>query len=230
MSGGPQPELVGNKEPISRRPAGSSGPASFYRRRGKRALDLVLAAGAVTVTLPIQVAVALAVRLRLGSPILFRQARPGMGEHLFTMWKFRTMSDAFGADGRPLPDADRLTTLGRFLRSTSMDELPELYNVLRGDMSLVGPRPLIADYLPRYNADQHRRHEVRPGITGWAQVHGRNNKTWESKFADDVWYVDHCSLRLDAMILMATIVQVLSRSDISAQGHATAPEFGIPQP
>lgn len=165
------------------------------------------------------------VRRRLGSPVFFRQQRPGLGGRPFEMLKFRTMTDEKGADGQLLPDAQRLTPFGRMLRSTSLDELPELWNVLRGDMSLVGPRPLLMEYLPLYSPEQARRHEVRPGITGWAQINGRNAISWEQKFALDVWYVDHPSLLLDLRILWLTARKVLVRDGISAAGEATMPKF-----
>lgn len=165
------------------------------------------------------------VRRKLGSPAFFRQVRPGMHGQPFEMVKFRTMTDARGADGALLPDADRLTPFGRFLRSSSLDELPELWNVLKGEMSLVGPRPLLMEYLPLYSPQQARRHEVRPGITGWAQVNGRNALGWDDKFKLDVWYVDHRSLWLDIKILWLTVKKVLVREGISAAGEATMPRF-----
>ena len=165
------------------------------------------------------------VRRKLGSPAFFRQVRPGLRGKPFEMVKFRTMTDARGADGALLPDADRLTPFGRFLRASSLDELPELWNVLKGDMSLVGPRPLLMEYLPLYSPEQARSHEVRPGITGWAQVNGRNAISWEDKFKLDVWYVDHCSLWLDIKILWLTVKKVLVREGISAAGEATMGKF-----
>ena len=165
------------------------------------------------------------VRRKLGSPAFFRQVRPGMHGQPFEMVKFRTMTDARGADGALLPDADRLTPFGRFLRASSLDELPELWNVLKGEMSLVGPRPLLMEYLPLYSPQQARRHEVRPGITGWAQVNGRNALGWDDKFKLDVWYVDHRSLWLDIKILWLTVKKVLVREGISAAGEATMPRF-----
>ncbi|GAA4358655.1 sugar transferase [Variovorax defluvii] len=165
------------------------------------------------------------VRRRLGGPVFFVQTRPGLHGRPFRMVKFRTMTDARGCDGRLLPDADRLTTFGRFLRSSSLDELPGLWNVLKGDMSLVGPRPLLMEYLPLYTPEQARRHEVRPGITGWAQVNGRNALSWEEKFRLDVWYVEHHSLWLDIRILWLTVCKVLFRDGISAPGEATMPRF-----
>jgi len=191
----------------------------------KRTLDIVASAAALAVLSPVLVGVALGVRWRLGSPVLFRQTRPGLHGRPFEMIKFRTMTDARDASGRPLPDAERLPPFGRFLRSTSLDELPELWNVLRGDMSLVGPRPLLMQYLPLYTPEQAQRHEVRPGVTGWAQVNGRNALSWEEKFALDVWYVENQSLGLDLRILAATVRQVLRRDGISAAGEVTMPAF-----
>ena len=194
----------------------------------KRALDILGAGLGLVVLSPLLVAVALAIRWRMGGPVLFRQVRPGLNGRPFRMLKFRTMRDATDAEGRPLPDAERLTPLGRWLRATSIDELPELWNVLRGDMSLVGPRPLLMDYLPLYSAEQARRHTVRPGLTGWAQVNGRNALTWDQKFALDLWYVDHRSLALDLHILWLTVRKVLAREGISAAGEATMPRFTGP--
>jgi len=191
----------------------------------KRLFDIVAALGASLLLLPVILIVAIAVRLALGSPILFRQTRPGLGGRPFRLLKFRTMLDAADADGKPLSDAERLTRFGRFLRSTSLDELPELWNILRGDMSLVGPRPLLMQYLDRYTPEQARRHDVRPGLTGWAQVNGRNALGWSEKFALDIWYVDNRSFWLDLKILFLTVRQVLGRSGISSEGEATMPEF-----
>lgn len=174
---------------------------------------------------PVMLVVALLIRLTMGSPVLFRQVRPGLYGRPFTMYKFRTMLDIRNERGELLPDELRLTPVGRFLRKTSLDELPELFNVLKGDMSLVGPRPLLMDYLDRYTPEQARRHEVKPGITGWAQVNGRNALTWEEKFKLDVWYVDNWSLWLDIKILFMTLVKVFKREGISADGHVTMPEF-----
>jgi len=193
--------------------------------RIKRAFDITVAAAALLVASPLLPLVAIAVRVNLGSAVLFRQQRPGLHGRPFTMVKFRTMRDAIGRDGRPLPDADRLTTFGKLLRSTSLDELPELWNVLRGEMSLVGPRPLLMEYLDRYTPEQSRRHDVRPGVTGWAQVHGRNALSWEERFRLDVWYVEHRSLRLDLHILLRTITIVLRRTGVSAKGEATMSAF-----
>ena len=191
----------------------------------KRLFDLTAAAlGLLALALPL-LALTLLVRHRLGRPAFFRQTRPGLHGRPFQMVKFRTMTDARGPDGALLPDADRLTPFGRFLRGSSLDELPELWNVLRGDMSLVGPRPLLMEYLPLYTPEQARRHAVRPGITGWAQVNGRNALSWEEKFALDVWYVDHQSLALDISILWRTVRKVLVREGISAAGEATMPRF-----
>lgn len=161
----------------------------------------------------------------MGSPVFFRQTRPGKDGQPFEMLKFRTMRDAIGPDGRPLPDAERMTRLGQKLRSSSLDELPELWNVLKGDMSLVGPRPLLMEYLPLYNEEQSRRHEVKPGVTGWAQINGRNAISWEQKFALDVWYVDSQTLWLDLKVIWLTIWKVLKRDGISAKGEATMPKF-----
>jgi sugar transferase EpsL len=191
----------------------------------KRVLDVVVAAVALVVLSPLLAAVAVAVRLRLGRPVLFVQPRPGLRGTVFPLYKFRTMIDATGPDGERLPDEQRLTRLGRFLRSTSLDELPELVNVLRGDMSLVGPRPLLVQYLELYTPDQARRHDVKPGLTGWAQVNGRNRISWEDKFALDVWYVDHWSLLLDLRILLRTIGNVLTASGVSQEGRATTDYF-----
>jgi lipopolysaccharide/colanic/teichoic acid biosynthesis glycosyltransferase len=191
----------------------------------KRITDIVCASAGLVLLSPVFATTAVLVRRRLGSPVLFRQVRPGLGGRPFQMLKFRTMRDAIGADGRPLPDEQRLTEFGRWLRATSLDELPELWNVLKGDMSLVGPRPLLMEYLPLYSAEQARRHDVRPGITGWAQINGRNAIGWEQKFALDVWYVDHQSLGLDLKILLQTVLKVVRRDGISAQGEATMTVF-----
>jgi len=203
----------------------------FYRRVGKRVLDLAAVVGLAPLWLPLAALVALAVRLALGRPLLFRQLRPGLGGRPFTLLKFRTMTEARDEDGRLLPDDQRLRRFGSFLRRTSLDELPELFNVLRGEMSLVGPRPLLMEYLDRYTPQQARRHEVKPGITGWAQVNGRNALTWEEKFELDVWYVDHMSSWLDVKILAMTVWKVLTGEGVSQPGHATMPQFlgtGVP--
>ena len=191
----------------------------------KRLLDLLAAALALLLLLLPLLALAWQIRRKLGSPVLFRQVRPGLQGRPFTMVKFRTMTDERGPDGALLPDAQRLTPFGRFLRASSLDELPELWNVLRGEMSLVGPRPLLMEYLPLYTPEQARRHEARPGITGWAQVNGRNAISWADKFALDVWYVDHRSLWLDVQILWRTVRKVLVRDGISAAGEATMTKF-----
>jgi len=191
----------------------------------KRLLDIIVAAVGLIVLAPVLLVVALLVRADLGSPVLFRQVRPGLNGDPFRMIKFRTMRDAYDASGNPLSDADRLTAFGKFLRAASLDELPELWNVLTGDMSLVGPRPLLMEYLPRYSAEQYRRHEMRPGITGWAQVNGRNALGWPEKFALDVWYVDNQSLWLDLKILVMTGLKVVMRDGISAEGEATMTKF-----
>jgi len=183
-------------------------------RIAKRLLDVVGASAILLAGLPILIVTALLVRWKLGSPVFFRQLRPGHRGKLFTLYKFRTMRNDTDAEGNPLPDDQRLTRLGRFLRGTSLDELPELWNVLRGDMSLVGPRPLLIEHLPIYTPEQARRHEVKPGITGWAQVHGRDALPWEDKMRLDVWYVDHGSLWLDVRILLRTLAAVFSREGV----------------
>lgn len=189
----------------------------------KRTFDIAVAVVALFVASPLVLLIAISVRLFLGKPVLFRQLRPGLGGRPFTLYKCRTMG--LQSQSGDLSDAQRLTGFGNFLRQTSLDELPELWNVLRGDMSLVGPRPLLMEYLDRYSADQQRRHEVLPGITGWAQVNGRNATTWEERLALDVWYVDHQSFWLDLKILFLTVPQVLKRQDIRSADHATMPEF-----
>jgi len=191
----------------------------------KRVIDVLLILLAAPVLLPVGLLVAWRVRRMLGSPVLFRQQRPGRDGRLFELVKFRSMRDATDADGQPLPDADRLIPFGMRLRATSLDELPALLNVLAGDMSLVGPRPLLSEYLPLYDERQARRHEVRPGITGWAQINGRNALSWEQKFAYDVWYVDHRSLLLDIRILWRTVGKVWTREDIAAEGEVTMTRF-----
>lgn len=191
----------------------------------KRFFDIVVSILALLVLSPVLAILAFQVRHKLGRPIVFRQTRPGLHERPFAILKFRTMTDDRDADGSLLPDSDRLPPFGRFLRSTSLDELPELWNVLKGDMSLVGPRPLLMEYLELYSDEQARRHEVRPGITGWAQVNGRNALTWEDKFSLDVWYVDNHSLWLDLKILILTIAKVFKREGVSQDGHATMERF-----
>jgi lipopolysaccharide/colanic/teichoic acid biosynthesis glycosyltransferase len=191
----------------------------------KRVIDVLVAGSALVLLSPVFAVLWVLIRLRMGSPVLFRQQRPGRGGRPFEMIKFRTMTDARDVQGELLPDAQRLTALGTWLRRTSLDELPELLNVLHGDMSLVGPRPLLMEYLPLYSAEQARRHEVRPGVTGWAQVNGRNAVSWPEKFELDVWYVDHRSTRLDVEILWKTVSQVIGGHGVSAEGHATMEPF-----
>jgi sugar transferase EpsL len=203
----------------------AGGMSAAYRTFGKRAFDLAVVLLTAPCWLPVAAVVALVVRARIGGPVLFRQARPGRDGRHFMLVKFRTMTDARDARGELLPDDMRLTAWGRILRASSLDELPELWNVLRGEMSLVGPRPLLVSYLDRYTAEQSRRHEVRPGITGLAQVNGRNALRWEDRFALDVRYVDSCSFGLDTRILLRTIGNVVARRGISEPGHATAQEF-----
>jgi sugar transferase EpsL len=191
----------------------------------KRAVDLVIAALALLLLAPVLLGIALVVRVALGRPVLFRQLRPGLHARPFTMYKFRSMREVRAPDGALLPDGQRLTSFGRFLRAWSLDELPELWNVLRGDMSLVGPRPLLMEYLPLYSAEQARRHDVRPGLTGLAQVQGRNALQWTERLAIDVWYVDNRSLRMDLSILWQTVRVVLARRGLSQPGHATMERF-----
>lgn len=191
----------------------------------KRTFDLAVSSVAIIAFSPLFLVIALLVRIRLGSPVLYRQKRPGLHGVPFMIYKFRTMADLKDAKGNPLPDAERLTTFGRFLRSSSLDELPELLNVLKGEMSLVGPRPLLMEYLPLYSPAQARRHELKPGITGWAQVNGRNAITWDEKFKLDVWYVDNHTLLLDCRILWMTLAKVFRREGISEQGQATMSKF-----
>lgn len=191
----------------------------------KRAFDIFATLGVICLLFPAMVVLSLFVRFKLGAPIFFTQVRPGLHGKSFQMIKFRTMTNEYGVDGQLLPDALRLTSFGRFLRASSLDELPELWNVLKGDISLVGPRPLLMEYLPLYSPEQARRHEVRPGVTGWAQVNGRNAISWEQKFKLDVWYVDNQSLWLDIKILFLTVKKVLVRDGISAAGEATMSKF-----
>lgn len=191
----------------------------------KRLIDIVASAAGLVVLSPVFLVLWILVRRRMGSPALFRQVRPGLHGRPFEMIKFRTMRDATGSDGQPLPDAERLTDFGRWLRATSLDELPELWNVLKGQMSLVGPRPLLMEYLPLYSPEQARRHEVRPGITGWAQINGRNAVGWDQKFALDVWYVDRHTLWLDVKIIALTLRRIVQRDGISAPGSATMEKF-----
>ena len=198
---------------------------SFYRQKAKRWMDLVLTVPTALFLLPLLGIIALAVAVALGRPVLFRQRRPGLNGRPFDMLKFRSMHDGRDAAGALLPDSERLTGFGRWLRSTSLDELPEVWNVLKGDMSLVGPRPLLMQYLEEYSPAQMRRHDVPPGITGWAQVNGRNDVTWEKRFELDTWYVDHVSFWLDLKILGMTISRVLKREGVSQPGQATMPPF-----
>jgi sugar transferase EpsL len=191
----------------------------------KRLFDLTVTVLGLSIIWPLILVLGVLVRLKLGAPVLFCQQRPGLHEKPFFLYKFRSMTSERDAEGNLLPDEKRLTGFGRFLRSSSLDELPELWNVLRGDMSLVGPRPLLMEYLPMYSDEQRRRHEMRPGITGWAQVNGRNALTWEEKFKLDVWYVDNQSLPLDIRIIGATLMKVLKREGISEDGQATATKF-----
>lgn len=191
----------------------------------KRLFDVLCALFAIMLLFPVILVVGILIHRKLGSPILFRQTRPGKGGKPFLMIKFRTMLDAVDKQGNPLPDDQRMTAFGRFLRSTSLDELPELWNVLKGEMSLVGPRPLLMEYLPLYSEEQYRRHDVCPGVTGWAQVNGRNALSWEDKFKLDVWYVDNQSFLLDLKILFLTVKKVLIRDGISGEGEATMSKF-----
>lgn len=191
----------------------------------KRLFDIFAVALGLLVMAPLILVVRWQVKRRLGSPVFFRQSRPGKNGQPFEMIKFRTMKDSVDSEGKPLPDAERITSFGQFLRSSSLDELPELWNVLKGEMSLVGPRPLLMEYLPLYSKEQYRRHEVRPGVTGWAQVNGRNAISWEDKFKLDVWYVDNQSFLLDLKILFLTVKKVLVRDGISGEGEATMSKF-----
>ena len=191
----------------------------------KRLFDLAVAAAALVVLAPVLAGLALVVRWRFGAPVLFRQERPGLGGRPFTILKFRTMGPTHDRHGRPRSEAERITGFGRLLRAYALDELPSLWNVVRGEMSLVGPRPLLPEYLDRYTPEQARRHEVRPGVTGWAQVNGRNALGWDERLALDVWYVDHHSLGLDLVVLARTVRMLLRREGVHAPGHATMPEF-----
>ena len=197
----------------------------WYQDHGKRIADLTVSLLLSLLLLPVLGMLYVLIRWQMGGPVFFRQPRPGQNGKPFMLYKFRTMSEARDAQGRMLPDAERLTELGKFLRSTSLDELPTFLNVLRGDMSLVGPRPLLMNYLPRYTTEQMRRHDVKPGITGWAQVNGRNSLAWEEKFERDIWYVNHLSLWLDLKILLLTLIKVFRREGISQSGQATMEEF-----
>ena len=204
--------------------------ASFYEKYIKRVLDILCSLAAIILFCWLFAIVALLVRIKLGSPVIFKQPRPGKDEKVFMLHKFRSMTDETDDKGELLPDEMRLTRFGRFLRSTSLDELPELWDILIGNMSIIGPRPLLVKYLPLYNDEQRRRHEVRPGLTGWAQVHGRNLTSWEERFAYDTDYVDHLSFALDVKIVFMTVHCVFAREGISAEGSATMEAFtGTPQ-
>lgn len=191
----------------------------------KRFFDIIVSAVGLVLLFPLFVLLTVLVRINLGSPVFFRQERPGLNEKIFRLYKFRSMKNAIDRDGNELPDAERLSKFGALLRASSLDELPELFNVLKGEMSLVGPRPLLVKYLPLYTEEQHRRHDVLPGITGWAQVNGRNAISWEEKFRLDIWYVDHWSPWLDLKILFMTMKKVFIREGISAENQATIEEF-----
>ncbi len=191
----------------------------------KRTFDVVAASLGLIILSPVMAFLAWKIRKKLGSPVLFKQIRPGLNGKPFEMVKFRTMRDAKDDEGRPLPDSERMTSFGSFLRSSSLDELPELWNVLKGEMSLVGPRPLLMEYLPLYSSEQYRRHDVRPGITGWAQINGRNSLSWEDKFKLDTWYVENRTLRLDIKIILMTLKKVLIREGITADGEVTMSKF-----
>jgi lipopolysaccharide/colanic/teichoic acid biosynthesis glycosyltransferase len=215
---------------MTRRPKGGEVRVrqhSFYRRYGKRLFDVLLGGTALVLLAPVMAVLALLVRLNLGSPVLFRQRRPGRDERTFTILKFRTMTDACDTAGEPLPDSERLTRFGRFLRATSLDELPELLNVLKGEMSLVGPRPLLPRYGPYYTPRERQRFEVLPGITGWAQVNGRNDLPWDDRLEHDVWYAGHCSLALDLKILLVTVVKVLRRDNVQVDTGQGFPALDV---
>ena len=197
----------------------------MYRKFLKRFLDIIISLIFILCFWWLYIVIAILVRMKLGSPVLFKQDRPGLNEKIFKMYKFRTMTDEKDKDGNLLLDTDRLTKFGKFLRSTSLDEIPELWNVLKGEMSLVGPRPLLVSYLTKYNEYEKRRHEVRPGITGWAQINGRNNTTWEERFKNDIYYVESISFKLDLKIIIKTILKVLKRSDINQSDTETMKNF-----
>lgn len=197
----------------------------MYRKFFKRFLDIIISLIFILCFWWLYIVIAILVRIKLGSPVLFKQDRPGLNEKIFKMYKFRTMTDEKDKDGNLLLDAERLTKFGKFLRSTSLDEIPELWNVLKGEMSLVGPRPLLVSYLTKYNEYEKRRHEVRPGITGWAQINGRNNTTWEERFKNDIYYVENISFKLDLKIIIKTILKVLKRSDINQSDTETMKNF-----
>ena len=199
--------------------------STFYEKYIKRLMDILLSAVGLVLLSPVLAVTAVLVRRKLGSPVIFRQARPGRNGEIFHLYKFRSMNDARDENGNLLPDEVRLTSFGKKLRATSLDELPELVNILRGDMSIVGPRPLLVKYLPLYNEDQRHRHDVRPGLTGWAQVHGRNSVTWEDKFKLDLWYVQNLSFMTDLKIILLTVKSVLRREGISSDTAATMEEF-----
>jgi general glycosylation pathway protein len=196
-----------------------------YRLFLKRIIDIFLSLVFILLFWWLYIVIAILVRKKLGSPVLFKQKRPGLNEKIFTMYKFRTMTDKRDANGNLLPDKDRLTKFGKFLRSTSLDEIPEIWNVLKGEMSLVGPRPLLVEYLSKYTKDEKRRHEVRPGITGFAQVNGRNNTTWEERFKNDIYYVENISFLLDLKIIIKTILKVIKKSDINQSETETMKNF-----
>lgn len=216
-----QTELNTNIRPTLLKPAKSG----IYRRYIKRPMDFILSLTAIILLSPVLLTVAILVKIYLGSPVIFKQKRPGLNEKIFTLYKFRTMTDERDENGELLPDSQRLTKFGKMLRATSLDELPELFNILKGDMSIVGPRPLHMKYLNRYNSRQLRRHEILPGITGLAQVNGRNKLSWEEKFEMDILYVENWNFWMDVQILYLTIIKVIKRDGISAEGHATMPEF-----
>lgn len=197
----------------------------MYRKFFKRFLDIIVSLIFILCFWWLYIVIAILVRIKLGSPVFFKQDRPGLNEKIFKMYKFRTMTDEKDKDGNLLPDTDRLTKFGKFLRSTSLDEIPELWNVLKGEMSLVGPRPLLVSYLNKYNEYEKRRHEVKPGITGWAQINGRNNTTWEERFKNDIYYVENISFELDFKIIIKTILKVLKRSDINQSDTETMKNF-----
>ena len=197
----------------------------MYKKFIKRFLDFILSLIALIILSPILLIIYILVRIKLGKPAIFKQQRPGKNEKIFTLYKFRTMTDDKDEEGNLLPDEQRLTKFGKILRSTSLDELPELFNILKGDMSIVGPRPLLVEYLPLYNEEQKRRHEVRPGLTGLAQVSGRNNLDWDERFKEDIYYIKHISFRKDIKIIFKTMVKVIKREDISANGSATVQKF-----
>ena len=197
----------------------------MYKKFIKRFLDFILSLIALIILSPILLIIYILVRIKLGKPAIFKQQRPGKNEKIFTLYKFRTMTDDKDEEGNLLPDEQRLTKFGKILRSTSLDELPELFNILKGDMSIVGPRPLLVEYLPLYNEEQKRRHEVRPGLTGLAQVSGRNNLDWDERFKEDIYYIKHISFMKDIKIIFKTMVKVIKREDISANGSATVQKF-----